>query len=131
MSEPKEHPKWAKAAALVVSEPTLALAAKEAGVSLRTLERWRKEPGFRRLEQQARQGLLEGFTNWTLKSLSGALAALLRGLKCGKTALEVRAALGIIGTALRANEQLDLAAEVEELKAHVAEVEKRLDMGGG
>src|SRR5262245_6395285 len=49
--------------------------------------------------------------------VAAARRALRRALRCGDSAVEVRAALGIIGTAVRAVEMNDLLERVEQLEA--------------
>jgi hypothetical protein len=104
------------AIAALLSEPTVEAAAAKAGIGFATLRRWLQEPGFRRLYQQARAGLLERVVATLLRLSTSAIVALGRNLTCGRPSVEVRAAEAILTQATRGVELLDLAERVEQLE---------------
>jgi formate dehydrogenase maturation protein FdhE len=122
----KESAKWPRAVQALISEPTAALAAAEANVSERTLQRWRREPAFQVLLAAARAGLVEGAAHRLLKLLPDATSALARGMRSQNEATQLKAAVAVLDRALKAAEQLDLARELEALKEQVARIEGRL-----
>jgi hypothetical protein len=52
-----------KAIAALLTKPTLAAAARECGLSRRTLQRWIRDPEFQRAYRQAKAELLHGATS--------------------------------------------------------------------
>jgi hypothetical protein len=116
----QERKREAAIAALLTCR-TLKQAAKKAKIGERTLRTWLGEQDFREDYQAARRQALEK----AVASLHGALGLAVRTLKRrltgGKEADQIRAALGIIDRAMSGNELLDLAADVEKLKAWMKE----------
>lgn len=123
MGSESSEAKWAKAAAAVISEPTLAGAAKKAGISTRTLERFMAEDGFRALLRRARGQLLAAAVNRLLALLPDAGRALKRAL-ARKDGASLKAALGVFDRALKGVEVLDLAGDVESLRAELEELKR-------
>lgn len=100
----------------LLHEPTLRCAADEAGVSEKTLQRWLQDERFRAAFRAARSEVLERAVGRLLRLCEGATSALGRALRCGKTSDEVKAAVAILGQAVKGVEVLDLAARVEVLE---------------
>jgi hypothetical protein len=108
--------------AALLTEPTHAAAAAKAGVSEATLHRWLHLPEFQAAYRQARRGVLEAAIGRLQQATGQAVEALRRNLTCGNPAHEVRAALGILGHAVKAVELLDLVERVEELERLLKEL---------
>jgi hypothetical protein len=105
-----------KAIAALLSAPTLADAANEVKVSPRTLRNWLQRPDFKAALKQAGRELLD----LTMSRLQGASRdatdTLLRSLKCGVPASEVRAAGLILDNAFK-------VADLYQLQERVAALE--------
>jgi hypothetical protein len=108
--------KQERAVLAILSEPNREAAAAKAGVSLATLNRWKREPAFQDALRAARAQLVEETLAWLQVAASGAVAALAKNLKCGKPNVEVTAALGILDRLFRSHEVFNLAAEIENIK---------------
>ena len=106
--------------AALLTERTVAEAAKRAGIAPRTLERWLAGcPAFRAQYRAARRRALEGAAS-RLQTASGeAVEALRRNLTCGAPATEIRSAMGLLTLAPRAHEQFELQEELEALRREV------------
>jgi hypothetical protein len=110
--------KQEQAIAALLSEPSLAAAAAKVKIGKRTLAEWLLVPGFKAAYQAARQRVLEGAVNRLLAGCDKAMQALERNLTCGAPSTEVRAALGVLGHALKGMEVTAFAerlAEIEEM----------------
>jgi len=104
------------AIAALLAEPTVELAAARTGVSVVTLQRWQQRPDFRRRFREARRAVVEGAIAGLQRATAGAVEALERNLHCAVPSVEVRAALGILETAIRGVELVDLVERVEALE---------------
>ena len=109
-------------AALLV-EPTRAAAALKAGIGPATLSRWLREPDFQREYRAARRSLVESAIASLQQAGIEAVEALQRGLKCGNSAVEIRAAQMILEHGMRGLEVMDLTDRVEELESLLAEMQ--------
>jgi hypothetical protein len=112
--------KMEAAVAALLAEPNHRAAAARAGVAESTLHRWlRDEPGFAAAYRSARRAVVEHAVA-QLQALTGdAVARLRANLTCGTPHAEIRAAVAILGHALRGVEVLDVLARLAELeKAH-------------
>src|SRR5438093_635470 len=94
--------------AALLTEPTHAAAATQAGVSEATLHRWLHLPEFQAAYRLARRGVVETAIGRLQQSTGKAVAALERNLTCGQPSNEIRAALGMLDHAVKAVELLDL-----------------------
>lgn len=104
------------AIAALLTAPTLAVAARQANVSPRTLRNWLKRPEFRAAFKEAGRDNLS-VTMTRLQGLaSESIEALQRLLICGKPATEVRAAGLILENAFKVANLIDLQARVEALE---------------
>ena len=97
------------AIAALLAEPTIAAAAKRAGVSESTLLRWLAEPAFREPYRAARRAVVEGAIGRLQQASTQAADALARNLTCGVPAVEVGAAKAIFELTAKGLEQLDFA----------------------
>ena len=102
-------------AALLV-EPTRAAAALKAGIGPATLARWLREPDFKQEYKTARRSLVDSAIASLQRAGSEAVEALQRGLKCGNSAVEIRAAALILEHGFKGLEVLDLVDRVEEIE---------------
>jgi hypothetical protein len=109
------------AIAALLTQPSLAKAAEAAGVAEATLNRWLRVPGFALAYRQAREDALAQTLSLLHKATSGAVATLMRNMKCGTPAVEVRAAIGILDQTMKAREAL-------EVEARLTDIEKSLEM---
>jgi hypothetical protein len=123
--------KMEAAVAALLAEPSHRAAAARAGVAESTLHRWlRDEPGFAAAYRAARRAVVEHAVA-QLQALTGdAVARLRANLTCGTPHAEIRAAVAILGHALRGVEVLDVLARVQELERRDAEQERSHDAGG-
>jgi hypothetical protein len=120
-----EKPEHVRELAIValLEKPTQAEAAAAAGIALSTLKNWLAEPEFRAALRAAARQLTE-VRGGRLQHLGDkAVETLLRNLTCGKPAIENRAAVAILEHSGRAAEFVDLAADVEDLKRRLLELE--------
>jgi hypothetical protein len=106
-----------RAISALLSTRTIPEAASAAGVSARTLERWLAESdGFSAAYRAARRQVVEVAIGRLQDATGDAVATLSRNLTCGKPAVEVRAALGILEQAIKAVELWDLEERLSELE---------------
>ena len=117
-------PQQAQALAALLTSGTVEAAAKKAGISARTLRRWLAAPDFRRCYLAARRQALEQATGALQQATSGAVAALVRNLKCGIPPSEIRAAQVIL-------EQAAKGVEMLEFEERLAAIEQGLETTAG
>jgi hypothetical protein len=111
--------KQESAIAALLTAATIARAAKQAGVSLRTLQRWMKEPAFAAAYRQARRQVVDHAVT-LLQSLCGsAVLALDEALRDRDVNSRTRAAKIVLDAAMKGVELADLAAQVDELREQV------------
>jgi hypothetical protein len=103
----------------LLSEGTLAAAAKKAGVALRTLRNWLEEPKFKAAYRRARLAIVNGTIHQLVALSTNAVAALKKNLKCGSPPAENRAAELILTHAGKGLELADLAQRVEDLESAI------------
>src|SRR5262249_22596851 len=109
--------KWESAVAALLTTPTMEEAARQVGISVRTLRDWLARPGVQRLYPEARPQVLEGAVGRLQQAGNRAVDALLRNLNCDRPAVEIRAAVAVLNEAYRGLEVLDLESELAELRA--------------
>jgi len=115
------------AIAALLSEPTHALAAERAGISLATLQRWLRKPAFVSAFRRARRRVVEHAIGRLQGITGGAVEALRRKLSAEKPGDQIRAALGILDHANRAMETLDLLERVEQLESLLKKLTNELE----
>ena len=106
----------------LLAAPTIAAAAQQAGIGERTLRTWLKLPEFQKAYRRARRDAFEQSAAMLQQLAGDAIDALRRNLTCDKPAVEVSAALAILDRTGKAIEQLDLAAELDELRQQLEEM---------
>jgi len=118
----------------LLSEPSLAAAARKVDVNESTLRRWQKQPAFaaalaaaRAAEVRnvasvivARKDLLARAVDQAMGLYSDALAALKANLAAERPADQIRAAAIIVTAALNLQERGDLEERMRDLEARVA-----------
>jgi hypothetical protein len=113
--------KQERAIAALLSEPTHALAAQKAGVSLSTIQRWLRQPAFMREYRRHRTSIVEAAVAKLQAGGDRAVSALLEALECDHAPTRVRAACALLDYAMRGVELCDLDSQVAELN-------KRMDI---
>jgi hypothetical protein len=98
--------------------PTHAAAAEQGGISLATLQRWLRRPGFVRLYASARRAALERTVAALVDAGTAAVAALRAIISDpgAAPAAKVRAAAVILDRSLRGIQALDLAGRLDNLE---------------
>jgi hypothetical protein len=97
--------------------PTLTAAATAVGIDEKTLRKWLKDDAaFRDAYTLARRRLLDDAVLGLQRTAAKAVEALARQLEAEKPGDVIKAAVAILGLAIRGTELLDLAAAVEGLK---------------
>src|SRR5262245_11428613 len=116
--------KQEQAIAALLSEPTGEKAAKEVGVSDKTLRNWSREPAFQELFSEARLAIIERTVARVLALQAKAVEALEKNLTCGSPAAENRAAELLLTFGRAGVEQLDLARQLAELNQQITELKR-------
>jgi hypothetical protein len=110
---PRQH----AAIAALLTERTLAQAAKKARVAETTLRRWLgSDDDFLRAYRTARRALMDTVIGRLQQTAAVATDALKRNLTCGRPGDEIRAAVAVLDHATRGLELGDLMERVEELE---------------
>jgi hypothetical protein len=112
-----------QAIAALLSQATLEKAAEQAGVSLRTLKGWLREPRFRRAYREARQAILERTTSLILQLTGKAILTLHASLDARDEAVRLRAAMAVLQYARELAGEVDTMEDVSELKQQVEELQ--------
>jgi hypothetical protein len=118
------------AVAALLTEKTIAEAAKKAGIGESTLLRWMAEPAFKARYRAARRQVVEHAVSGLQQATSNAVEALTRNLSCGVAASEIAAAKAIIDFAVKGVELVDLAERVETLEQASEAAAEREKQGG-
>ena len=109
----------ARAIAALLTGHDAALVSKSAGVSLRTLARWRRDPLFAAALREARLGVMESATAKLRGAASAAVATLTALLDSDRPSVRARAAESILSHAYKAAEIEDLAGRLDALERKV------------
>jgi len=105
-----------RAIAALLTWPTLARAAAQAGVSLRTLRGWLELPHFEAAFRAARARILDQTVTHLARLNVRAVRTLRRNLNCGSASVEVRAAVAVLELSLRLRETSELVDRLEALE---------------
>lgn len=112
-----EHVSGKTAAALALARgASIEAAAKEAGVSGRTLYRWRQDPGFEAEIRTARRNLLDQLVNELENGVREAVGVLREALRDEAPAVRVRAASVLLGALPTITDHLDVAERLAALE---------------
>lgn len=104
----------------LLTERTIAAAAKRAGIGESTLLRWLRDPAFLAEYRAARRAAVDGAVAGLQRAATLAVDALKRNLRCGIPAVEVGAAKAVLDQALRGVELLDLELRIAQLEQRAA-----------
>jgi transposase-like protein len=117
--------KQLQAALLLAKGATIVNAAKDLGISEKTLDRWKKLPTFKTALRQAEDELYSDVLARLKREASGAIDTLVACTKEGAAApyVRVQAASKILDASLQ-------AAKVRELEALLADLEERTVQDG-
>jgi len=112
-----------RAVLALLSEPSVAAAAEKAGVGLRTLHRWLREPEFNEEYRLARREAFGQAIGLTQRASAAAVATLLKVMHDSSAtwSSRVAAAAHVLKFARESIELDDLAARVEALERAAAE----------
>jgi len=121
----KQTRKQEQAIAALLTQPTIAKAAKSCGISEVTLWRWLQEPDFQRSFRQARLRVVEAAISGLQGAAADAVAALKRNLDAEQEGVQVRAAVAILEHATKAIELMDLEGRVQALEERVTGPSRR------
>jgi hypothetical protein len=110
-----------KAIAALLSAPTLAQAAKKAGLSKATLYRWMQEPDFKAALRAARRGVVDATIGRLQAVTTEAVTALHKALTCTTPTVRVSAARAILEFSFRSVELMDLEERLSALEQRVIE----------
>jgi hypothetical protein len=111
-----------RAIAALLSKPTVRAAARETGVSVRTLERWMKEPAFDALYRSTKGALIRSATSRLTANANDA-AMVLKKIFSDK---EATPAARVTAAATTIRLSLD-AYELEELEQRIGALERQSD----
>jgi hypothetical protein len=114
------------ALAALLAQPTHTAAAQACGVSLRTLQRWLREPEFAERYQQAKCELVSGTTTQLRANGIQAVQTLQQVATSAASppAARVAAARAILEYLFRGHEDEDIAARLDRLESDRSEDEK-------
>ena len=99
---------------------TVAEAAEACGVSETTLGRWLQDPAFSARYADARRAVLQSAVSDLQVAAREAVGTLRRLMGCGTPAVECRAAVAVLETALRVGELYDIDRRLDALEAALA-----------
>jgi hypothetical protein len=117
--------KQEQAIACLLSESTVEKAAAKARVGYRTLKGWLALPDFRDAYRAAQKQVVEEAVVVLKKCATGAALTLGRALDCGKPNVEVRAAVAVFDTIMKATDHLELTNRIEALEQAEAARKRR------
>jgi len=122
MTEPdktRQRVRWLPAAVAMMQAPTtLEAAASSAGCSVRTLQRYLDEPGFREVQAEVEQAYVEAASQRLLclsHQALDTLAAIIAD-ESAPAAVRVRACLGLLAEALRYREVASLDRRLRRME---------------
>jgi hypothetical protein len=106
-----------KAIAALLTEPTIAAAAKKAGIGEATLYRWLSEDEhFEKAYRAARKSAVEGAIGGLQRASQAAVSTLESNLTCGLPSVEVRAAISVLDYAIKGVQSYDILERLEEIE---------------
>lgn len=104
------------AIAALITENSIAAAARTAGIGETTLLRWLRDRDFQCAYRAARRQVVESAVAQLQQATGEAVAALRRNLSEGSPASQVAAARVILEQAIKATEVMDIAERLEALE---------------
>lgn len=109
--------RWETAIEALLTTSTHKAAAEKAGIAERTLRGYLAAPAFLAMYRDARRRIVETAVGQLQQLCGQAVQALERNMACGRAAVEVRAALGVLEQATAAIELGDVLSRIEALEA--------------
>lgn len=125
ISENTQRQRYGRAARALLMSTTRREAAREAGISLSTLERWTANREFQAILEEVQR---ERITDVLIKSrevLAHGLDALMRNLDCGIPVQEVRAAEAACKIHIRLIELLNFGERLSSLEQRIGTSDER------
>jgi hypothetical protein len=113
-----------KAVVALMAHPSIAEAAKSAGVSESSIWRWLQDDPFQARLREAQTKVMDGALISLQGAMTGAVDCLVRNLSCGTPSAEVQAAKTILDYTLKVREMFDITERIKEL-------ERTLTLRGG
>ncbi|MFN2513842.1 MAG: transposase family protein [Pyrinomonadaceae bacterium] len=114
----------------LLAHPTMAEAAKAAGVSETTLWRWLQRDDFRKKYREAQDKVFDDALGSLQGASTEAVSCLRRNLSCGNPSAEVHAARTILDYTLKARELFNLKNRIALLEAALKAREEAERAGG-
>jgi hypothetical protein len=110
--------RWLPAAVALMQAPTLEAAASSTGCSVRTLQRYLDDPGFREVQAEVEQSYVEAASQRLLYLSHQALDSLAAVIADASTpaAVRVRACLGLLDASLRYREVASLNRRLRRME---------------
>ena len=106
-----------RAVVAMMAHPSIAEAARIAGVSESSIWRWLQDDSFQARLREAQSKVMDGALSSLQGSMTGAVDCLVRNLSCGTPSAEVQAAKTILDFTLKTREQFEYAERIKALEA--------------
>lgn len=106
-----------RAVVAMMAHPSIAEAAKSAGVSESSIWRWLQDDSFQVRLRAAQGKVMDGALSSLQGSMTSAVDCLVRNLNCGTPTAEVQAAKTILDFTLKTREQFDYLERIKALEA--------------
>jgi transposase len=106
-----------RAVVAMMAHPSIAEAAKVAGVSESSIWRWLQDDSFQARLRDAQSKVMDGALSSLQGSMTSAVNCLVRNLNCGTPAAEVQAAKTILDFTLKTRQQFDYLERIKALEA--------------
>ncbi len=119
-----DRARWSIAVTAMLSQPTIAAAAKVCRIDESTLRRWLKKPKFLSLLRTARRQVIDAAVGRLVSLASAAVETVERQLRSGNPGVELRAATLILQV-LRDTSLTELVDRMDELKREEAAAKRQ------
>jgi hypothetical protein len=106
-----------RALVALIARPSVAEAAKSAGVSETSIWRWLQDERFQAKLREAQGKVMDGALVTLQAAMTGAVDALVRNMSCGIPAVEVQAAKATLDFTLKTREMFDYSERIKALEA--------------
>lgn len=124
-SKTTQRHRYIRAARALLTNTTRQEAAREAGISLSTLERWTAIREFQDILEEAQQQSLNEVLIKSRQVLTHGLDALMRNMNCGVPIQEVRAAEAACNIHMRLIELLNFGERLSSLEIKIGDIHER------
>lgn len=109
-----------KAVVALMAHPSIAEAAKSAGVSESSIWRWLQDEPFQARLREAQSKVMDGALISLQGAMTGAVDCLVRNLSCGTPSAEVQAAKTILDYTLKVREMFEITERIKVLERNLA-----------